>query len=102
VVVSWLLRLLLVILIVRAVWRLLSGILEGATRASPAAPGGNGRAVPLVRDPVCGTFVVAARSLSSGAGGDTRYFCSERCRDAYRKEPDRGRASVGQAPDTRH
>jgi len=39
--------------------------------------------VPLVRDPVCGTYVVRARALTMGAGAETMYFCSEKCRDEY-------------------
>jgi uncharacterized protein len=37
-------------------------------------------AVPLARDPVCGTYVVPSRALTSGSGRDVHYFCSERCR----------------------
>ena len=40
-------------------------------------------AVPLARDPVCGTFVVPAKALTGGTGADIRYFCSEKCRRAY-------------------
>jgi YHS domain-containing protein len=39
--------------------------------------------VPLVRDPVCGTFVVAAGAPSVGTGRQIRYFCSENCRRIY-------------------
>ena len=34
----------------------------------------------LVRDPVCGVFVVPSKALTSGSGSQTRYFCSEKCR----------------------
>jgi YHS domain-containing protein len=40
-------------------------------------------AVPLARDPVCGTFVVPSRALSGGTGDDIRFFCSEKCRRTY-------------------
>jgi len=36
-----------------------------------------------VRDPVCGTYIVRARALTAGTGDQTRYFCSEKCRDEY-------------------
>jgi len=39
--------------------------------------------VNLVRDPVCGTFVVPSRALTSGTGSEMRFFCSERCRQAW-------------------
>jgi YHS domain-containing protein len=37
----------------------------------------------MTKDPVCGTFVVPGKALSLSAGGDTHWFCSERCRDEY-------------------
>ena len=68
------------LLIARAFWRVVDGILDGAR--------GSGRAssdpVKLVRDPVCGTFVSPGSSLSLTAGGSTHYFCSEECRSRYR------------------
>ena len=74
-----LLWLILLYFIIRALSRLVSGIAQGLSRPSDrqAPP------VGLVRDPVCGTFVVPSRALTSGAGADTRFFCSERCRQAW-------------------
>jgi len=40
-------------------------------------------AVKLVRDPVCGIFVVPGKALTSGSGGSTQYFCSEKCREQW-------------------
>jgi hypothetical protein len=61
---SWLIRLLLLfllfMLVVRAGWRLLVGIVEGASRSRSGIPQ---RGTPMVRDPVCGTFVVQSRAL---------------------------------------
>jgi YHS domain-containing protein len=39
--------------------------------------------MPLVRDPVCGTFVVPSKAIVAGSGAQMRYFCSEACRRAY-------------------
>jgi YHS domain-containing protein len=84
--ISWILRLLLALIVVRLVWRFLAGVLDGL---SPEAPRSTGRkSVPLVRDPVCGTYVVRARALTIEADGHTRYFCSERCRDEYARRRD--------------
>jgi hypothetical protein len=33
----------------------------------------------LVKDPVCGTYVVRSRAVSRGAAEDARYFCSAEC-----------------------
>ena len=74
--VKWLLLAILFLLIVRSVSRLMSGILEGAGyRRDEGKP-----SVKLVRDPVCGMFVMPARALTATARGETQYFCSEACR----------------------
>jgi YHS domain-containing protein len=69
----------------RALWRLLDGIVEGAT----GSRGGGGqvpqRGVPMVRDPVCGTFVVRDHALPLTDGRTQLFFCSDACRDKYRK-----------------
>jgi YHS domain-containing protein len=69
------------ILIARAFWRLVDGILEaagGTPRTRGRTPG-----VKLARDPVCGTFVAPGTSLSLQRRGETYYFCSERCRSEF-------------------
>ena len=79
--VLFLLRVILVIVLVRALWRLLRGVLEGAGYSRAASlPHG----VRLVRDPVCGTYVPQERALTAHtASGGTAFFCSEACRSAY-------------------
>ena len=78
-IVVWLLRLVMLYLVLRAVSRLLRGIGEGLHGPRDARP----RSVALVRDPVCGTFIVPSRAVTAGTGSDTRFFCSENCRRAY-------------------
>ena len=56
-----------------------SGAGRRATRGQPSA-----EPVHMVRDPVCGTFVVPERAVSVADGRARVYFCSEKCRDAYR------------------
>lgn len=80
---GWIIRLLLLYFIVRAVMRLVRGIVEGMSVPRVEQP----VAVPLAKDPVCGTFVVPAQALTSGTGAETRFFCSEKCRRAYEKKP---------------
>jgi YHS domain-containing protein len=67
----------LFLLLVRAVSKLFRGVIEGAgyTRGDSTQ-----RSVGLVRDPVCGVFVVPGQALTSGSGSGTRHFCSEKCR----------------------
>jgi YHS domain-containing protein len=78
---------LLALVLLRAVWRLLDGILEGFA-GRQAGPGSRvpQRGVQMVRDPVCGTFVVPGRALSVSERGAPVYFCSATCRDKYRAE----------------
>ena len=82
--IGWILRLLLFLIVVRLVWRFLAGVFDGlGAPATNGSAGGKKKAVPLVRDPVCGTYVVRDRALTLVAGRQTQYFCSERCRDEF-------------------
>jgi YHS domain-containing protein len=74
----------LVLLVARAFWRLMDGIMEAAGGAAPRRRE-RSPAVKLARDPVCGTHVPAAHALSLTSGGVTHYFCSEQCRAEFRR-----------------
>lgn len=74
----------LAIVVLRALSRLLRGILEGA--GYQPRTGGRPASVPLVRDPVCGVFVVPGQALTTERGGGTQYFCSEKCRQAWHRQ----------------
>ena len=82
---GWVVRIVLLFFVLRAISRLARGIVEGMRVPRVDHP----PAVPLARDPVCGTFVVPARALSGGTGSDMRYFCSEECRRTYEMKPAR-------------
>ena len=45
------------------------------------------RGVQMVRDPVCGTYVVPDRALALTDGSGPVFFCSADCRDKYRARP---------------
>ena len=77
--IRFLLLAILVLLVARAFWRVIDGILEAAGRHDRRTT-----SVKLVRDPVCGTYVAPRSALSLSAGGATHYFCSEECRAKYR------------------
>jgi YHS domain-containing protein len=70
------------LLVIRAFWRLLGGVAQGARSGRPTQ-GRSAAPVKMTRDPVCGTFVVPGKALSLSAGGSTHWFCSERCRSEY-------------------
>ena len=71
----------LFLVVVRLVWRLVKGIFQGM--GYQATDGTQATSVGLVRDPVCGMFVMPSKALTSGAGAETRYFCSDKCRQEY-------------------
>ena len=64
----------------RVLWRVLAGVFEGLGYQQQ---GGKTQSMGLVRDPVCGTFILPSKALTSGTGSNTRYFCSEKCRRDY-------------------
>lgn len=97
--IGWILRLILFLIVVRVIWRFLAGLIDGLTPDAPgsrgvrggsrsasgsrAGSGGSTASVPLVRDPVCGKYVVPGRAIAAGRADQIQYFCSEQCRDEY-------------------
>lgn len=79
------LLLVMLLLLARAILRFVGGVVSGATGQGgrpghkPAAP----PAMRMVRDPICGTYVVPGKALELARGRDTLYFCSEKCRDQW-------------------
>jgi len=83
------LLLVLTVVVARAFWRVVDGVVEGLTgRPGSAGRAGStgvpGRGVQMVRDPVCGTFVVPDRAVTLTVGRQRLYFCSETCCATYR------------------
>lgn len=83
---AWIVRFillsLLITLVVRAVLRFFGGVVEGASgsRRAPAPP-----SAKMVKDPVCGTYVVQSRALMASRGGETAWFCSPECQHAWQR-----------------
>jgi YHS domain-containing protein len=93
--VSFVLRIVLLfilaMLVARAFWRLVAGIILGAT--TPPEPSHRvrrrppERGVQMVRDPVCGTFLPPASALMlTERSGAVHYFCSETCRGRFEQQ----------------
>lgn len=81
----WIVRLIVLILIVRFVFRMFAGVRgrqTGGAARQPKRPqeriGGT-----LVQDPQCGTYLPQDRAITVVKGGSTAYFCSTRCRDEW-------------------
>ena len=85
--VRYLLLFLLMILIARAARRLIGGVMRGLAGQVRAGGGVPTRGVQMVRDPVCGTYVVPNRALALADGSRQLFFCSAGCRDAYQARP---------------
>ena len=75
----------LLVLIARAFWRVVDGVIAAASGQPPRGKRSQPPAMRLVKDPMCGTFVPPRDSLSLTVRGETHYFCSEQCRASFRK-----------------
>jgi YHS domain-containing protein len=71
------------VFVARAFWRAVDGVIEGMT-GRPRGTRSPERGVSMVRDPVCGTFVLPANAVKMVDGRLTVYFCSDACRSKYR------------------
>ena len=83
--VGWVIRVLVVALILRVVVSFIRGVASGARSRATGNPGESGKNVPLVKDPVCGTYVEPSHAVSTRTGSTVYYFCSETCRRTFRK-----------------
>ena len=74
----------LAIFVARAFWRFVDGIAAGVRGRPPRGKGQvPSRGVAMVRDPVCGTFVLPDHALTIVEGRSRVFFCSDACRDTY-------------------
>jgi hypothetical protein len=71
------------VIVARAFWRLVDGIVEGLGGRAPRSRNVPGRGVQMVRDPVCGTFLLPDHALTLVDGRGRLFFCSDSCRAKY-------------------
>jgi len=81
-VVGRIIEIIVLLLVLRTVWKVLANLFTVSAGAMPSTTTGEPRAVKLVRDPVCGTYVSPDLAIADGKN----YFCSEKCRDEYRSQ----------------
>ena len=77
---------LLLFLFVRSILR---NLFQGSRRKTAPEPAARrGPSVPAVgelkKDPVCGTYVLTASSITRTIGGQVVHFCSQECSDKYK------------------
>ena len=65
-----------IMVLVVALWPLAQQALERLARARRDETRGRDE---LVKDPVCGTYIVRSRAIRDEAGGRSVYFCGPRC-----------------------
>ena len=75
---------LIVLLLLRSVLRSIFVAFRGGNvppnvRRAPSVPAGG----ELKKDPVCGTYVSPAASVTRSVNGELVYFCSPTCRDKF-------------------
>jgi YHS domain-containing protein len=79
---------LFVILIVRSVImtiaKTFSAAMHPPAQPEPQQTAGFPSGGELKKDPVCGTYVSPAASITQRIGGELLHFCSVACRDKYR------------------
>ena len=79
-----LLVLILFWVIAKLFWRFIEGVVRGASMPPPGAAR-RGTPVPVKMQPcpVCGTYVVPGKAISTTKSGAPVHFCSEKCRSEY-------------------
>jgi hypothetical protein len=80
-----LLLLILFWVIARVFWRFIEGVARGASIPPPggARRGSGPTPVKMQQCPVCGTYVVPGKAISTVNRGTPVHFCSEKCRAEY-------------------
>jgi YHS domain-containing protein len=78
----------LIPLLARMFWNAVDHFIAGLGGQPPRHPAPRpqapSQAVQMVRDPVCGTFVLPDRAITLLDGRSRVFFCSDVCRDKYR------------------
>lgn len=74
------------------IWLLLGGALYWALRelfgrGDQDRPVQKGEGEEMVRDPQCGVYIPLSSAYRKKVAGETVYFCSRECEEAYNKEP---------------
>ena len=80
---TWIVRTLVILLIVRVVLRFLMAGTAASARGRASGRKAEHAGGALVRDPQCGTYIPQSRALTVGIGTNAQYFCSAACRDAF-------------------
>ncbi len=72
-----------IVLALRSLYRFVASIVEGATGRSSSAAKPRQVQGHMVKDPICGTYVVEGRAIAGMRGSETAWFCSSKCQQAW-------------------
>ena len=78
--------LILCVFLARAFWKMVDALIEGLTGAPRRGSRVPQQGVQMVRDPVCGTYIVPSSAVVMSEGRTQLFFCSTLCRDKYRAQ----------------
>ncbi len=76
-----LLQLLLLFWLLVSLLKAVAGLFR--QRPKPSPPEKTAAGEEMVQDPFCGTYVPRSLAIKEEIEGETLFFCSEKCRDAY-------------------
>ncbi len=79
---------LVLIAVIYLVYRTIKSVmLKGMNLPEVNTKGGQSRGADdeMIKDPVCGVYFPQRDGVSLNTQGETLYFCSEKCRDDYKK-----------------
>jgi YHS domain-containing protein len=83
-----LLQIIAVIFLIRFFWRAVTRLLSDTPKKSVNDGDGSERMIyrgQMVRDPICGIHVPEESALTESRGDRVYHFCSEKCREAFRR-----------------
>ncbi|HKL24671.1 MAG TPA: PP0621 family protein [Desulfuromonadales bacterium] len=79
-------RLLIYILLGFVAYSVYQGVRRALNAPRPRPPEQKARGEEMVRDPRCGTYLPKAEAIETRVAGETHYFCSAECRQAYQDQ----------------
>lgn len=79
-------RLLIWILLGFVAYSVYQGVRRILSAPRPQPPEKTRRGEEMVRDPQCGTYLPKTDGLEARISGETYYFCSAECRQAYQDQ----------------
>jgi uncharacterized protein len=80
---------LILILVIYFVYRTIKNMMiqsDGQGSDGPLGQTGEDKGDVMTKDPHCGVYFPKRDAFTLNAKGETLYFCSEKCRDDYKKK----------------